>query len=657
MARLLVDPGAEHLIPFARQKLAQLQRCIARWPHWPTHQLFLGDHGERIEVDAAPAPGCIRITGGAARILNRLGQLYTPHGLFNFKLQPAAKAPNWYDRVTAVNLAPLADATTFSVEGPRVTEGLASHSPSRALELFRSYVVARSVAARYWFGIVRQCLGISYLGRTITARAEDMLVSEPTPAGDFYVLWGYWDAPRDSNFEVIDTSPTAPQQEKYQGIIISIGDLQRQAARGARTLNLDAPVDEPGYVGPRLVGTLWREEANGSITVIASGMNYQREQLGTFPPNGNFTQGNIGEEIIHHYRPDQAGDVIGTGGGFAGWPFAIAHFKQRGVVTGPSLQSEWTYEFKNHRLSTAGEIVIEDIPLPTVGNNVSTITYKEFGTNNQDQDLSGFSADVTFFDGEEFVHIGSHTQTASSAVIDGVGDAHFVQGQSTVTAPFEQIENSGFSGGGFTFDEYIKDFDVAYTGRLSVLPSNRIIARSELSTASHVLTHAEGASFGASAVPWLRFHMFGPTWGSYHPAGNPAVFNEFGFQDFGWGLDPLAPNFNVDYVSLKTTYTSQRGVYWYRREQPMGAFLFVVMQTDTQFFEDCDKYQKVVLRTEGYRRIVAADGAITVESGYEDVGDILNRIIPKIRVDVNNFGTPAMVPWLANSGHWVIVEK
>jgi hypothetical protein len=47
---------------------------------------------------------------------------------------------------------------------------------------------------------------------------------------------------------------------------------------------------------------------------------------------------------------------------------------------------------------------------------------------------------------------------------------------------------------------------------------------------------------------------------------------------------------------------------------------------------------------------------VTNESGWEDLGTILSRVMQKVRVDANNFGTAAMIPWLEDKSPLVIVD-
>jgi hypothetical protein len=60
--RLDIEPGAEYLLPWAKNKLAWLRAQVVRYPWWPKFQVFLGSQGERVEIDAGASPR-IKITG------------------------------------------------------------------------------------------------------------------------------------------------------------------------------------------------------------------------------------------------------------------------------------------------------------------------------------------------------------------------------------------------------------------------------------------------------------------------------------------------------------------------------------------------------------------------------------------------------------------
>lgn len=586
-----------------------------------------------IERDEIPLPP----------IINQLARAYDWRRPINFTLQTVAPVAGfaWYDKVTAVVLPALAPAVTFGVgvvdipAGQLVNAGAAPPTgllrPATLVETFRRHVVAGHEAAiRHWFGLLRSYMTIQYQLTQFGTVDNEMMVSRPDGAGNFYLLWGRWDrAIGDGGFP-IPNDPLHPIEEQFTGLIISSVSLSAQAAQATdKIVDFDRPVTSPGYVAPRRYG---------------AGYNvYRRLQQGVWPNSAvDFTV-----PFRSRYRPDFAGGGLAA----TGSPYAIAYFDRQGVSTGYRAE-RWTYTFERHKLASSGSIVVESIPSPALATPTSSW---HNGTTllTVSVSCSEFTTDVVFFDGEDFIKVGQHHQTATEqSRVDGV-DISDVEGIASVTGSFESA-SVAFHGSTaprtLWLDYFLPEFGIAYISNPAA-GTDHLVGEAEFTSGAFNDSRARSVialTTSFENFPRLQRWGGGPAWGDYQyifavtpGADQNGRWNESGFTCAGFAALPSG-----GIVQTMTLYRPPRGVFWFRRDGTTGIFLYRLIVDITV---DARKYRNVYLGVNGF---------IKSQPGWEDPLAILARIMLSIAVDVNNFGTPAMIPWIEDehTGDMVIVD-
>lgn len=636
---LQMDAGGEAVLGWAKQASSRLvaagNRSFSKT--WTVEGItirarcveFMGDILVKLWITVSSAKKNV--------ITNRLARAYSWRTPINFKLVtplPAARAA-WYDTVTPVMLPALAPSTTFTIDPitnvPLPPTGLVK--ASAMVEAFRKHVAAGHQAGiRNWFGILQRYLVLRYNQIDFATRDDEMLVSKPDGNGRFYLLWGFWASVIGEPFD-----PLAPGNDHFTGLIVSSTDLSLQAAQSLNNVvDFDKPVTTPGYIGPQRLGDGFQV--------------YRRTQLGLFPNNAT----DLVPPFRYRYRPDQLRPDFGNS---IGSPYAIAYFDRKGVSTGERAET-WTYTFERHRLSSNGAIVVENIPLPTLASSTMAVSV---GTTFLDRaaSFSGFSTDVVFFDGQDFVKVGSHQVTHSQQVRVGGVVTSDVEGTAAVAAAFESTSQAfhGSDAPKIPFDSFIPDLGVALVSNLTV-GSEYVVAN--LATRGAAFSDSEIRSVIANSTfiedfARLPLWLAGPSWGAYQhvksdgAGGQAGLFNEAGFTcagPFGFSAPPRTSGDPPTLASVQTMslYRPNRGVFWLRPDGTMGVFLYRLVGDITA---DATKYRNVLFGLNGF---------IKTQPGWEDPTIILARLMTQVRVDVNNFATPAMVPWLADEPDLVIVE-
>lgn len=611
-----VDPDGAWLVPFARKKLAQLKEQCTDFGVDYLQRTYQADADTRITV--ATVGGFDKITIRATGIPpNHLVVGGGTTSVNSFALRTVVATTPWYDRVTGVHLAALDGRLSFKpdngYEGLPVT--LAPAIKATYITRLREAVVARRPEARYWLTALHANT-IRWRGVFFTLSTAEARVSEADANGKFYMLLGRWETERNVDGSFVAADPSAPRIENFVGLSVSIDDYER--VRVGRLVDFDAPPDDETYEGPTLYGPLW----SGGL-LVATGATYQRSELGTFPRE-------------RHYRPDVLA-VSAANPEASAW--AVPLFSR--VWTGDASSAELTWEFKLHKLSAVGAPVVEDLPLPAV--TAEHVSVGTVPTADQAVTSSGWGADYVFFDGERLRKIGTFSRTASIDAFAEVGDGPDVEGVELRVASVPVPPS-------FAFDVYQPHYSfVVHRG------ASLVVDESDFGVGAFTSATRRG-----SALPPVSLGPSeGPVWGSATLYGR----TERGFAVAGFsGTDSVAVSSGTPAQSTGTISISARlfagvpGCIWYRgADKDVGVFMFDPLSTYSAFSSDCIKYRNVYLEEVGYRRVVNADGSTTDEAGYEDPEVILQRLWDGITVYVNNFASPALVPWLGESAGLVIV--
>lgn len=623
---LQLDPGTEYLLPIAKQKASRL---IEAGEHI-FNRTWLID-GKTVVARCADLLGDfivrIAIAGGGV-VINQLARGYNWRQPINFKLDstPIAKAP-WYERIAPVVLPALGNSVQFELAGLTAGQTVATVNQSGALSIlgptrlgsvktllqtFRGHVLSgHEAATRYWFKLLADNMSLVFGGRTIPTDPNEMLVSLPDSTGNFFVLWGTWG----SIPGAFDPASAIPQQVSFDGVAVSINDLLLQAPHAVKlAINFDAAVPGGGYVGPKLI-------------------DYRRLDLGSFPLHAR----DLIAPFRYRYRPDQPSDRLGAYGS----PYAISYFDKEGDALGAGAE-KWTYTFERHTLTSAGAILVQTITLPKTAAFNQQTTHGGF-TGTFSIDYSAYTADMAFFDGTAFVKFGDIAQSASSIVEVSSVATSFVPGTVAVETALPHTSLAGKFAPSEGFDFFIREIGLTYSainGAMTLADMGAV--RSSDSADSSVVVDG-------SDRPRLPLRMGGPAWGAYqYQVGSTSAFAETGFNAMGFGPPAILNVDSIASVPTMSAYRPPRGVFWYRTNGSMGVFIYAVL---ADIEADSLKYRNIAQKVTGFQQQLNPDGSVkSSDPGWEDPSAILARIVQKVRVDVNNFGTPAMIPWLHQLG-------
>lgn len=354
---------------------------------------------------------------------------------------------------------------------------------------------------------------------------------------------------------------------------------------------------------------------------------------GEYPP---------GTELWMVYQPDGVVDPVFNKFGvsfFGRSPYASPLFIRKGQMLA-DLRSSWDYEFKATKVSTAGDVLVEDIPFPSVGDSTDSTSNDGFNT---DYFSSGWTSDYVFFDGEKFKKIGSISRGASS----------FVHGTPNIETDTDLVIRSCLphvEGVDTTLDTsfywYFPGFDFLISppdGRTTV--SNMVVEGSAFDTATYTYT-ATGLAVktdGASA-PLTGYIM--PTMTSAFPSSSAML--GWGTYDFGASSGHHETGFSLvgftgllNHAVTKSVSAPTNGVAWYRGDGSIGIFVYSLNSgVDENVWEaDRSKYRDIY-----YGNIKVTDAT------YEAPEVVLTRIMASITVQKNNFVSPALVPFLGTLG-------
>lgn len=573
-----------------------------------------------------------------AVIVNQLARAYDWRRAFDFTLvtPTVAKPAAWYDQVTPAVLPALAPAVAFEVErvdsitGPLVMDvgrnpptGLLT--PATLVEAFRKHVVAGHHAAiRHWFGLLRRYMVIQYQITQFGTFDNEMMVSRPDGSGRFYLLWGRWE-------RTIPNDPTQPVEEQFVGLIIPSASLSLQAAQATNgVVDFDRPTTDTAYVPPTRCGPGFVE--------------YRRLQEGLWPQDAV----DLVPPFRFRYRPEPPSfSSISFGS-----PYAVAHFDRQGVSTG-GRDEVWTYTFQRRRLTSGGALVLEDVPLPALATPISTSS-QDPSNHTLSMAVTAFSTDVVFFDGENFVKVGSHDQTASQGVLKLSNTTSFTPGFGTVRGAFEGAAvRLGYAPRTGWFDYFVPELGLAHTENPP--GSQYLVPQSAFSSAAFSLSIERDVlvSFTTNDFFWrLPRWGGGPSWGTFQYVSPPypgiitGRIKETGFTCVVPGSFVSGPftGLAIARINTMTAFRVPRGALWYRSDGAMGVFIYRLIG-DIQ--ADSQKYRNVFLGLNGF---------IKTQPGWEDPAVILARIMLSVVIDVNNFATPALIPWLNDEPDMVIVE-
>lgn len=669
---LQLAEGAESLIGFAKSKAEALIDIFAG--ELGFHRTWsMGDFTVRMQANryTNTKDWLVRLWfSGRAALSNWMyGGLFSGQSTYNFELAASTADTPWYDRVATVGLPALGSVLKFSIvrdSEPSFESFDDSFTGESLLLQLRDHVLNGSKAStRFWIRFLLSRIVIRYAGATIVTAHTDVLVSEPSN-GNFYILLGQWTA-RDNTDTIPDADPTTPRQFRYDGIVVSWRDIEAQIPNikiESSTLVLPPPFgsvtvhqtvlsfDEQAVMpngGPKVIGRLYSSLT--PPTVAASGLHVFRKETGTFDDY------DANDRCTIVYRPDAdvtanlESQYVGNAQGmlFVTW-------FHTNVVGNPWTQTQ-TQTFDLYRLTTGGDFIVEALVPPAARASVSTshsVTGLNGGSypNNytMTDTISAFSSDHVFFDGREYIVCGDWNQTSGFYTATKTDQTNLSQ---TIVGPITTFRSAlPISNMGTFVDAWIPDHNVMLVFD-NVIGLTNLVHRSTFGTRPYV----ESASGGVLVNGLLYLAPNDPypagirglSWGSgsFSTSGND---EEGASSEEGFGVHvfqttisgPASDALDTRRILQLGSYQLfQTGAYWHRRSGVPGVFIYrAIGSTFTQLCND-------------YRAAYFA----TPEPNWAVLEPLLTQIMNSIAIRMNNFASPTLIPWIANSNRLAIIER
>lgn len=705
--RLQLDPGTEWLLGFAKKKLIDLKANAQRLGVRQLQKILNVDSGEQIRVFTGYGGDAIYITG-LASIANRLYDWPTGTSLVNFGLhtfpppQPGVSLtvvpPE--KRITAVPagvMQPLGDYLEFTPSG--TLSGLEYRSTASVAKLFNHFELltkTKKWMLRQWMerafagiyvdrmpgdaGELANPPPIPPTGLTATDFANmapaqflayqnqlaywrpllavdfnDCFMSEPVvvpavPAQgsipaipehtECYFLLGRFPPPLTAPFGA------AANKSSFRGVVVSLSTIKAINPSTTNGILVDFSSYNPTItIALRSTIRVLKPQEYERYATLVSNVVVPRPDLPT-----PFPVGGVGGGWDNTYAPPPY--MSTTLLPHVASPFNVTFeiyeqwmYKERdtqafevGGGSGPRsfhTESETKFSIKQHRLTSTGQIDIVDYDyLPFTGPFSYSSSYSSPASTFL---YSPVTTTMNFWTGEKLFAVGDYA----------FGGAGFPGAIQPITM-HGMIPFTAGSPPSMFVDEYLPEYKLLRSGDV-VFAENapRDFTSSYTPSSLNNFTHLTGPFTLQSVVdsPSITVRTEATSGVTFGLTNQAFLSTQGSMQPRANGL-PVVPN-----VGGKQY---RGGIFWYR-DGPTGVLLFspifdpAVGQLNSPRTLDCAKYKSVFRREAGYRRITNSDGTFTDEPGYEDLNVILSRIMAATTIVLNNFASPALIPWLTES--------
>jgi hypothetical protein len=626
-----VESGAEWLLPFARKKLTQLKEHAARLGIGILQKWVDVDTGERINVATSHGFDRISIYATASdapmlfhwREYNdtvamaprrvRLLTAPTPE-----QIAAGATPLSAVQTITAKELEPLEAGLAFDI-APASRSGTGADfsggnsldfllrptlTLSRLTSLFEMLVRNENPFAREVFKWLLSRVNVRFQpddNTQLVFSHEDCLLSRADASGDFYMLIG--------------TFPGGSQVVTPEnGDASFVGAVVPWSAFRASMTPVPDAVSRWGVIlseaGARVL-------TNGEYTLggnldLSSDVSHQRALVRDTVLPSPFT-------AMYRYAVVDSESAGGT-----------TTFSQRVV-------------YYLHTLSSAGAITISSAADDV---NTGELAYHLHSVENvgTDASLSQQTADLTFFSGDEFVKVGEHSQTAVATFTGPITVTN--KSCLPLTGPLGSFLPQDSTQ--YAILTYLPEYDlvIGREGTVSRVTDEFLY---QLTTTTAINSLIATSTSGWSQGLYPSGIELDQTTSVVGTSPNQVVTVDGRAVQFGEG-PYYSSNAYVGYpfpqirnrpeVGTGAANTIGLGGVFWHRDGPMGVFLYRTPTTQpdkTTRSAAVLKYQRVYRGEVGYR---------PDEAQYESLDVLLERVVSRTTVLVNNFASPALLPWL-----------
>lgn len=634
--RLDVERGTEHLLPFAKKKLAELDGLDI-----PSRYISVSTGGSIFVCKGEV--GLIRIRGGVTgnRLYNWSGsqinvvRLVGPRNLSVVSSGPPSA------RVIAVpGLAPLGTALTFQL--PPADVGLRFYQATPPTDKVRFFSIADQLLARgdefvlQWLGTLLNATtftrGVDGFGVPIPLVVDAGALMLSNDATDPFVLLGAY-VPVTGVINVTHFEGVALRYSWLKTLVRPI--LGFNPFRAFRSFTADIVsrtyAGVSGGVPQYATGTIIDYAKSGANAVV------ERLQVNAVP---EYTLAGASAPRLYEFATHEGVSFpLDTLTVFSTSPRTRLYRKfHREATSVPflggetdTLQSQTAYVA--HTLSAAGIVQI-GAPFNPPDSASSVLHNTPAGAGPEEppgHSFSGYTAPIFYATGSGFLPIGTYTAGGATWTHDfGLGGTVSSSTALSVdldeSAPLLLIPGLGqdISIGVTRPTVWVPSYDFMLTTYGAALSTSRAVATSRVNRTS-VISQGTGVIGPSSANDYVDFEII------------------VGLQQ----TETLTVTFFVPVSSYTPSSVPPPGMVFWHRNGPLGVFAFHAIPQSAGVStraQDCTKYRQL------------ATGALVVGApGYEPIEQVRDRVRAKTAIVANNFVSEELLPWIDDDLQGIVV--